>query len=222
MKPELKPWQKMLINILAIVLASVVGLSQVSCLTPEQLTALNNLTVQVNADKDTLAKLYADYQANKADLKAIYDKIKAGVMPEAEGLVLVKKIIGNLDAIEGRINEVKTGISSTEKAIAAAKAAGVPWQYWLIPIGSAALGIASMFVPALSPLAAAVSGATQKLKTQQEISGSLSRTLDTVVKDTPNLQPLVANLMHQEQAADELAVKTDYDQLRADAQAGRV
>jgi len=153
---------KLIGTFLALALSGVMAVAQMGCTTPEQRAALENFDRALTQDQKTLEGLYAEIQKYQDDLKAIWADIKAGKTPYETGLALASKVLANIKDVQSRIAETTTSIKDTQAAVAQLKAAGTPWYLYAMPVGTALLGIASMFVPGLSPLVTAL----QSSKTQ--------------------------------------------------------
>jgi uncharacterized membrane protein len=154
---------KTVLSFVGIALAGVLSVAQISCTTPEQAATLNNLTLAVNQDLATLENLKTELVKYQAELVAVFNDVKAGKVPYESGLLVAQKVIANIASTQARIVEVQKSYETTKQAIADSKKSGLAWQYYLIPIGTAALGIASMFVPGLSPLVQALSSTKGQL-----------------------------------------------------------
>lgn len=143
---------KTVMTMLGLALAGVLGVAQISCVNPEQKAALDQMTLVVDQDLATMESLRGELSKYQTELKAIFAEVKAGKVPYEQGLLLAQKVIANISATQQRILDVQAAVTKTKEAIAQAKQANLPWYYYAIPVGTAALGIASMFVPGLSPL----------------------------------------------------------------------
>jgi len=221
------------------VLAAVLAISQMSCLSESDQADLNafNTALQkavqvIDKDKQTVLELKAELDKYRVEFLKVVEDVKAKKVPAESGLALMAKIMVNINSTQARIADVQKLIdenTGSAQAIAASvkklQEKDIPWQYWLLPIGTALAGVAGMFIPGISPLAGMLATANQQIKATREASGSMSRTMDTMVTTAgaaPNgvdMAKLKEDLMRKEQDTDELAEKSLYDEIRASARA---
>jgi len=147
---------KVLGTFLALALGGLMGTAQMGCLNPEQRLALVQFDRALMQDQATLINLRAELEKYQVDLKAIFGDIKAGKVPYETGLVLASKVIANISDTQKRMAEIEASVTGTAVAIKRVQDAGVPWYYYALPVGTAAVGVVSMFVPGLSPLVQAL------------------------------------------------------------------
>lgn len=205
------------IRMLSVVLVGGV-ISQSGCLTPAESARLATFSAALEADVGTVLDLKAEAEKYRTELAALLQAVKDGKGPAAEALALAAKLTANWSATVARVEEVKASIAATQQSVADLRANESPWWVYLVGALPALAAVGAAFVPALSPVAAALAAARGQLAVKTEIAGSLSRTLDAVATD-PAAKEL---LMLREQSADELAVKADYDAIRELAKAGTI
>lgn len=256
----IKTWGKGVSAVLGAVLASLIGLSQMSCLSPADQAVVSGLnqnlqqaTSTIARDKATFLELQGELAKYKDEFLKVVEDIKAKRVPTESGIALLGKVMANINTTQARIVEVQKLIDENQLAaknlmasVQEMKKRDIPWYYWALPVGTAVAGIASMFVPGVSPLAQMLATANQQLSATQEAAGSLSRTLDVVTEaadahraavgsaapvtlDTTDGQrrflsvsDLKQDLMTKEQSGDLLAIKDTYDEIRAKAKANLI
>ena len=143
---------KTVMTFIGIALAGVLGTAQMSCTTPEQQAGLQRLNLVVTQDLATLDALKTELAKYQTELVAVFNDVKAGKVPYESGLLIAQKVIANIASTQARMTEIATSVANTKAAIADSRNSGLAWYYYAIPVGTAVLGIASMFVPGLSPI----------------------------------------------------------------------
>lgn len=229
---------------LALALGSVLAVHQAGCLSPQQKVDMAAYSQALEKDQGVVLSVQSELAKYAEQLKAVVADVKAGRIPAASGLELGQKIMANMDSARARLSEALAAVAETKTAVKKLQESGTPWWAYAIPTGLTLAQLLGTFVPQLSflvPIAGALKGQlagaqtqlvqTQgKLATTQEVAGSLSRTLDSLVEKEPQVatpldgQPRAVivqgmaerkeQLLLREQQADELAVKADYDELR--------
>ena len=141
-------WKKTISITLGAVLASVIALSQMSCMSPEdqqamgQLnTALQNAVVTVQKDKDTVIELQAELAKYKDSFGQVMADIKSGKMPAESGMVLLGQIMANFNATQAKIAQVQKAIDenmavakNVQASIANMKGRDIPWFAYDLPL----------------------------------------------------------------------------------------
>jgi len=210
------------IRLLSVVLVAAVlaggALSQSGCLTPAEQKRLAAYSAALETDAATFLDLKTEAEKYRAELAALLQAVKDGKVPAPEALALAAKLTANWSATMARVEQVKASIAATQQSVDDLRQNESPWWIYLVGALPAIAAVGAAFVPALSPVAAALAAARGQLAVRTEIAGSLSRTLDSVAPDPADKELH----MLREQSRDELAVKADYDEIRQLAQAGKI